>query len=76
MMKYQGRLEGKFTRPIKMTGMERFKEAEINDKITLILGGELVMNRSEETHLKSSVITPNALCIRRVCTIVNFEKFY
>jgi hypothetical protein len=46
-MKHQRRLDGKCTRPIKQGGMETFKEAETNSKITLILGGELAMDRSE-----------------------------
>jgi hypothetical protein len=47
-MKYQCRLDGKCTHSIKKTGMETSKEVETNGKVTLILGGELVMNRSEE----------------------------
>ena len=47
----------------KKAGMEAFKEAETNGKITLILGGkvlvvdiELSVDRSDETHPKLSVI--------------------
>ena len=47
----------------KMAGMEAFKEAETNGKITLILGGkvlvvdiELAVDRSDEDHPKLSVI--------------------
>jgi hypothetical protein len=69
-------LDGKCARPIKKAGVDTFKEAETNDKITLILGGEFAMDCSEETHLKLSVIILNTLRTRRVCTIVNFEKFY
>ena len=75
-MKHQRRLDGKCTRPIKKAGMETSKEAETNGEITLILGGELSMDRSEGNHLKPSVIVLNTLRIRRVRAVVNFERFY